>query len=159
MKLLFLGDSITQGVGASSEDKNYVNLVKNALGCEVVNYGVSGTRIGRQTRVFCSTMWNYDFRLRAQIMEKRADMVFVFGGTNNSWSATPRGEIKHDGIAPEELYTTFPAICYFMTTLKQDNPDTRVVFLLNTELKPELAECMKNAAERINSTLSHFKLF
>ena len=83
MKLLFLGDSITQGVGASSDDKNYVNLVGKELDCEVVNYGVSGTRIGRQSRVYCHTLWNYDFRLRAQIMDSVADIVFVFGGTND----------------------------------------------------------------------------
>ena len=84
MKLLFLGDSITEGVGASSKDKNYVNLVGAELGCEVVNYGVSGTRIGRQTNVYGGiTVWNYDFRLRAQIMEREADKVFVFGGTND----------------------------------------------------------------------------
>lgn len=83
MKILFLGDSITQGGGASSVDKNYVNLVKETLKCEVVNYGFSGTRIGRQTHVHYTTMWNYDFRLRVQIMEEQADKVFVFGGTND----------------------------------------------------------------------------
>lgn len=83
MKLLFLGDSITQGVGASSPDKCYVSLVGQRLGCEVLNYGVSGTRIGRQTYIFGGTIWNYDFRLRAEIMETDADRVFVFGGTND----------------------------------------------------------------------------
>ena len=84
MKLLFLGDSITEGVGASAKEKNYVNLVRAAIGCEAVNYGVSGTRIGRQTHVYCdNTVWNYDFRLRAQIMDGEADKVFVFGGTND----------------------------------------------------------------------------
>ena len=83
MKLLFLGDSITQGVGASQEESNYVSLVGKMLDCEVVNYGVSGTRIGRQTYVYGCQLWNYDFRLRAQIMDEQADMVFVFGGTND----------------------------------------------------------------------------
>lgn len=83
MKILFLGDSITQGIGASAEQFNYVNRVKNALGCEVINYGVSGTRIARQTHMFFSPMSNYDFRLRAVIMDEDADLVFVFGGTND----------------------------------------------------------------------------
>ena len=83
MKILFLGDSITQGVGASEESKNYVSRVRDTLGCEVINYGVSGTRIARQTHVWGSPMWNYDFRLRAQIMENNADFVFIFGGTND----------------------------------------------------------------------------
>ena len=83
MKLLFLGDSITEGVGASCPQNNYVNTVKRTLDCTTVNYGVGGTRIARQTYINYSTLWNYDFRLRAQIMEPNADMVFVFGGTND----------------------------------------------------------------------------
>ena len=83
MKILFLGDSITQGIGASEDSLNYVNRVKAALACDVINYGVSGTRIARQTYMFFSPMSNYDFRLRAQIMEEEADLVFVFGGTND----------------------------------------------------------------------------
>ena len=83
MKLLFLGDSITEGVGASCYEKCYVSLVGRKLGCEVVNYGVGGTRIARQEYVHNWTIWNYDFRLRVQIMDKSADKVFVFGGTND----------------------------------------------------------------------------
>lgn len=83
MTILFLGDSITEGVGASHEKNSYVNLVGEMLHCEVVNYGVSGTRIGRQSHVHNCTMWNYDFRLRTQIMQSNAEFVFIFGGTND----------------------------------------------------------------------------
>ena len=84
MKILFLGDSITEGVGASAYENNYVSCVGEMLNCEVVNYGVGGTRIGRQTSLKNGyPVWNYDFRLRAQIMEEKADRVFVFGGTND----------------------------------------------------------------------------
>ena len=85
MKLLFLGDSITEGVGASNSSNNYVSLVGKMLNCETVNYGVSGTRIGRQTFIYpnATVMRNYDFRLRAQIMTEEADKVFVLGGTND----------------------------------------------------------------------------
>lgn len=83
MRILFLGDSITQGVGASTPENCYVRLVGKQLNCDVVNYGVSGTRIGRQSHVHGSTLWNYDFRLRAEIMDANADKVFVFGGTND----------------------------------------------------------------------------
>lgn len=113
MKLLFLGDSITEGVGASAKDKNYVNLVKSELGCEAVNYGVSGTRIGRQTRVYGGiTVWNYDFRLRAQIMERDADKVFVFGGTNDYGHGS-----LHLGRADERIPETF---CTELRLLTED---------------------------------------
>ena len=83
MKILFLGDSITFGVGASAKETKYIHVVERLLNCEVLNYGVSGTRIGRQTFVHRRTIWNYDFRLRVQIMDPEADLVFVFGGTND----------------------------------------------------------------------------
>jgi lysophospholipase L1-like esterase len=83
MRILFLGDSITEGVGASSSETNYVSLVGKKTGHEVINYGVSGTRIARQKRVSASTKWDYDFRLRLTVMPDEADLVFIFGGTND----------------------------------------------------------------------------
>ena len=83
MKYLFLGDSITEGVGASSQDKRYTDLVGKRLGCETVNYGISGTRIARQMITSERAAWDVDFRLRVPLMTKDCDKVFVFGGTND----------------------------------------------------------------------------
>ena len=83
MKINFLGDSITEGVGASSPEFSYVSLVASALSCEVKNYGVSGTRIARQKTPSQWERFDEYFLLRAQKMDKDADMVFVFGGTND----------------------------------------------------------------------------
>ena len=83
MKILFLGDSITEGVGASSVEKRYTNLVCERLGCQVVNYGISGTRIARQKQTSAKTTWDIDFRTRLPLMEREADLVFIFGGTND----------------------------------------------------------------------------
>ena len=77
----FIGDSITEGVGS---EKAYHEYLTEWLGIEALNYGVSGTRIGRQTQLDGrSPLFAYDFRLRAEIMEEEADLVFVFGGTND----------------------------------------------------------------------------
>ena len=83
MKINFLGDSITAGSGASSPDYNYVSLVGKALHCEVRNYGVSGTRIAKQKTPSKEASFDEYFLLRAQKMDRDADMVFVFGGTND----------------------------------------------------------------------------
>ena len=83
MKLLFLGDSITQGTGASSIEKRYTNLVAARLGCEMINYGIGGTRIARQKETSANTVWDIDFRTRLPLMENECDRVFVFGGTND----------------------------------------------------------------------------
>lgn len=79
MKINFLGDSITQGACASVEEKNYVSLVGQILGCEVANFGIGGTRIAKRSG---EDPYPEYFILRAKKM-KDADLVFVFGGTND----------------------------------------------------------------------------
>ena len=84
MKILFLGDSITEGYGASCYETSYVPLIANKLNADVRNYGVSGTRIARQTFILewmCHS--NFDMNLRTEIMEKDADCVVLLGGTND----------------------------------------------------------------------------
>lgn len=44
-KIAFLGDSITAGVGASSLEKAYWNVLSELSGAECYGYGISGTRI------------------------------------------------------------------------------------------------------------------
>ena len=46
--VLFLGDSITEGVGVSSADYNSVSVFQGLCGANVVNYGIGGTRIAKQ---------------------------------------------------------------------------------------------------------------
>ena len=83
MKLLFLGDSITQGTGASAVEKRYTDLVAARLGCKMINYGIGGTRIARQKETSVNTIWDIDFRTRLALMEDECDRVFIFGGTND----------------------------------------------------------------------------
>jgi lysophospholipase L1-like esterase len=81
-KILFLGDSITEGAGASKIENNYVNKVGEKLGVESLNFGVGGTRIAKQNGDGNDRYAEY-FLLRAKKMPKDADLVFVFGGTND----------------------------------------------------------------------------
>ena len=80
MIINFLGDSITEGAGASCKENQYVELVGKALGATVRNYGVSGTRIADN---FKKNDYPEYFALRGQRMENDADYVFVFVGTND----------------------------------------------------------------------------
>lgn len=81
--------------------------------------------------------------------EKHIDTILVFGGTNDSWCGAPLGEEKYSDWQKEDLYSALPAICYFMSVLKQNHPDTRIVFISNCDIKPQIIDGMKNAAERI----------
>jgi len=83
MKLAFLGDSITEGHGASSEEFNYVSQVGKMLNCQVLNYGIGGTRIARQNVSSAIHRYDMDFNLRLTVADKTLDRIFVFGGTND----------------------------------------------------------------------------
>ena len=77
-----LGDSITEGVGASCEENRYADVFARMFGAKVNNYGVSGSRFARQ-RVNTGEPHERDFCLRAHEMDERADAVVVFGSTND----------------------------------------------------------------------------
>jgi lysophospholipase L1-like esterase len=84
-KINFLGDSITEGVGASDLSHNYVNtFLRKYAPAAVRNYGIAGTRIARQqTPTAEHPEWDRDFCSRVSEMEADADIVVVFGGVND----------------------------------------------------------------------------
>lgn len=82
LKINFLGDSITEGVGVSIPENIYWQRI-GKLGATVRGYGISGTRFARQTTPSESPSYDLDFVMRAQEMEDDADVVVVFGGTND----------------------------------------------------------------------------
>ena len=145
-KVNFLGDSITQGVGVSAPDKKYVEVFAKKYGTALVrNYGISGTRIARQKQTSVRTTWDVDFRTRLPLMEKEADLVFIFGGTNDSWADCPLGKEQLCGWTVKDLYTVLPAIGYLVHRAKTVLKDTRVIFVINTELKDEITKAIINA--------------
>ena len=80
----FLGDSITEGIGASNHDHCYVEVLRRTYGlAEARNYGISGTRIAHQTHVSDKPSYDLDFCGRFSSMADAADAVVVFGGTND----------------------------------------------------------------------------
>ena len=83
MTFNFLGDSITHGVGTSSDEKRYFELIKAEKGLASVNgYGISGTRLAKQRIPSAEPSFDRDFVSRVDEMCD-ADGVVVFGGTND----------------------------------------------------------------------------
>ena len=81
-KINFLGDSITEGAGTSSHDKMFTMLIEREYGAICQNYGIGGTRIARQ-KTPTEEKWDRDFISRVPEMDNDADIVVVFGGTND----------------------------------------------------------------------------
>lgn len=88
LKINFLGDSITEGVGASSGNTVYHAVLKREVGlAEARNYGISATRFALQKGTKVRPKDNYvdvnSFCERFDKMDDDADVVVVFGGTND----------------------------------------------------------------------------
>ena len=84
-KILFLGDSITEGVGASCPENAYWQVFGRNTGAIVKGYGISGTRIAPQRtpeREGAESFAQY-FGSRVEGMDPEADVIVVFGGTND----------------------------------------------------------------------------
>lgn len=79
--------------------------------------------------------------------ENEINTVFVFGGTNDSWAGSPTGELKYSDWEKADLYSVLPAFCFFINKLKQLLPNADIVCIINTELKPKIAEGFKTACE------------
>ena len=83
-KINFLGDSITEGAGASIYENCYVEVLKREFSlAEARNYGIGGTRLAKQRIPSAEPKFDRDFPSRVCEMDGDADLVVVFGGTND----------------------------------------------------------------------------
>lgn len=115
------------------------NIVRNDSwsGSTICNTGYCGED--------CSNSNSFIYRLNKLdgegfFKEKDVDTVFVFGGTNDSWADAPVGELKYSDWTREELFCVLPAFCYFINRLGEVLPSANIIALINTDLKPEIAD-------------------
>ena len=118
-KINFLGDSITEGAGTSSHDKMFTMLIEREYGAICQNYGIGGTRIARQ-KTPTEEKWDRDFISRVPEMDNDADIVVVFGGTN---------DFGHGDAPIGTPYTFYGALHCLYTALTEKYPGVPVVIL------------------------------
>ena len=114
LKINFLGDSITQGVGASSPETVYHAVLKReAKLAEARNYGISGTRFALQKGTEERPKDDYvdinSFSERFHMMDDDADVVVVFGGTNDYG----HGDAPLGGFS-DRTPDTFYGACHYL---------------------------------------------
>ena len=124
-KILFLGDSITEGVGVSSPDKCYVSVFGKLSGAEVKNYGIGGTRIAKQSKISLSEESDRDFMSRVDEMDSEADVVVVFGGTNDFG----HGDSTIGDFSSRDECTFYGALHILCTSLINKYPKADIIFM------------------------------
>ena len=127
-KVNFLGDSITEGAGTSGPEHFYVNVFAALTGAVVRNYGVGGTRIARNTAPSENPQYDRDFNLRADEMDPDADIVVVFGGTNDFG----HGDAPLGNMESRDEHTFYGALHTLCRKLYEKYPDSEIVFMTPT---------------------------
>lgn len=82
--------------------------------------------------------------------KERIDTVLVFGGTNDSWAGVPLGEMQYSSWEKQDLFAFRPAVCRLAHDLNQTLPAAEIVFIVNTDLREEIAAAIKEAAARFD---------
>ena len=128
-KLCVLGDSITQGAGLERGEDLFWKVLEQEQGLrQAVGYGIGGTRIARQKTEREDLSADSCFSCRYRLMEDDADIVLVFGGTNDYG----HGDAPLGGMA-DRCEDTFYGACHcLLSGLLNKYPDA--VILVATPL-------------------------
>lgn len=136
--ICFLGDSITEGVGASNVSNCYVSLIEKVHPeAKVLNFGICGTRLAEQNKIPYDPEKPYfdiPFYDRVDKMPADSDVICIFGGTND-YGHGDAGMGKFGDTKPNTFYgalydlsirliTRCPnAKIIFFTPLHRENED------------------------------------
>ena len=147
-KVNFLGDSITEGVGASCVENIYLNVLKRKENLAAArNYGWSGSRIARQLD-FRGEDPEYAYVDRFYKMDDDADIIVVFGGTNDyGHGDAPLGTME------DRTPTTFYGACHLLIEgLMNKYPLATIVFMtpIHRDMGPDIDRIHPS---RYNATL------
>ena len=78
---------------------------------------------------------------------EKPDIIFLFGCTNDYWFNRTMGRPQYSNWTEEDLQCTLPAYCYILDYLKEENPQARIVAIINDVFSPEIEGDMIASAE------------
>ena len=139
----------------SSANKTWWGRILESTDSTLVqNNSWSGSTIGYTgyNNADCSGSSSFIYRFRKLAAEgffknNKIDTLFVFGGTNDSWSGAPLGELKYDNIEESDLFFVLPAIAHLAEELAKALPSTKIVFIANCDIKSEITDAMREVCE------------
>jgi len=150
-KILFLGDSITEGHGTSCEAARFTNIIAENEGAECYNYGIGGTRLAYQTKPSENPRWDLCFLDRVDEMEDTADIVVVFGGTNDYG----HGDAAIGCFEDRDPYTFYGAVHTLVTKLINKYPEAKLVFITQLH-RFEEEHCTVKGGVAVCNTLKEY---
>ncbi len=124
----FLGDSITEGAGVEDHANNrFDKRIERECALKAsYNYGIGGTRLAHQIKASSEKpRWDLCFCGRAYDLNKDADIIVVFGGTNDYG----HGDAPFGTLEDTTPTTYCGAVYWLMNFLKTSYPNAQTVFM------------------------------
>lgn len=132
----------------------WINLFINEYGAELVmNNSYSGSPIcydGYGSGETDAT--EISFVKRVENL-KEAELIIVEGATNDCCAGAQIGEYKYSDWNDTDLTTFRPALAYVFDYLKNNHPESDVVFMLNNGLSPEFIESVETICQHYDIPL------
>ncbi len=141
----------------TSADKTWWGILLNKTNSSLLlNDSWSGTTVcftgweGRNSRpnAFISRLEN--LIENGYFKENKPDTFIVFGGTNDSWSNAPLGELKFSDWQDEDLYSTLLAFCCLLNRIGEILPESRIIAVINHDIKDEIINNYSIACKKAN---------
>lgn len=124
LKVVCLGDGLTYGSGGSDKKEggkiSYCDYISHVLDCEVLNMGINGTTVGNYYN-------DYSFINRVSDIPNDADVIIIFGGTNDYLLQGEYGEFG-DTKTPNTYCYDFKLL---IDKINEENKDAEI-FLVTT---------------------------
>ena len=124
-KVVFLGDSITEGVGVTELKYRYTDVFKEICGCEIFVDGISGSRIAPQKDADMTVRQNQCFISRVPALPLNADYIVVFGGTNDFG----HGNVPLGVFGDKTTDTFYGAMDTLCVSLIEKYPTATIIFM------------------------------
>ena len=147
------------GSGGSDTDVKDVcetwwhKLIRETDSKLILNDSFSGSTVCSTER---ESMPGTHFNLRTDRMisngffnKNKIDTIFIFGGTNDSWIDSPIGEIKYDQITADDIKMILPAFSALISKLKAASPTSRIIPLINCDIKDEVRDLKRYAVTTV----------
>ncbi len=135
------------GLGVSTVDQTWWHLLLARTGMTLLkNDSWSGSTVCTSVRPEHPVSAAFVRRMETTLNgDAQPDVILIFGGTNDSWTDCRLGENMSTGWTEETDRTILPAFCRLMAYAKEHNPQARVLCIVNTDLKDEIAEGVADA--------------
>lgn len=104
--------------------------------------------------ICCTGYGKADYTKRAFITRMKnlgtPDIILIFGATNDSWCNAPFGEFKYADWNTQDLFSFRPAMAYMLDFITKRYQNTKVYFILNSELKAEINNSVQEICNHYN---------